>query len=155
MVDLPQEPLGGTWADIARAMAGWAAWGAGVSLLPFVMVALFFRLQQGDWPDLASLFGAGQALLVSVGMFASAVREMLKKRQRDSPTASILGWLATLSLAASMGVYGFIQNDVLADRTRNPTQEHEVAVASLILLGLGVLTAASSVGLSKRLEAAP
>jgi hypothetical protein len=141
-----------SWVS-ARAMLAWIAWGAGVALFPFGLATLFFRYKQGSWPGLSPLFGSGQAFLVCVGMFATAAREMLKKRDRDNVAASFIGWLANLSLGASMAAYGFIQNDVLAGRVQSVRQQRDVATVSLVLLALGIATAASSIGLAKRFEA--
>ena len=132
---------------------GWLAWGAGVSLTPFLIVGFFYHYSNGAWPSRQVLFGTGQGLLPCVGMYGTAIREMQRPDLRVTWLGSSLGWVATIALLFTASTYGYLQSELqhqggtFSQQTGN--KEHDVATLTVVLLVLAVVTATGCVMLTK------
>lgn len=138
----------------------WLGFSAFFSILPLLMAyGLIWHAQQHHAPPMNELMGSGQGMLVSIGMFASVVRESGGPKLRRAGSTDFLTWTALASMFIIASVYGFTVNERLhpdpssttaAARARLIQSQHDVVVFSCVLIALGVVSGASAAASASR-----
>ncbi len=118
----------------------WLLSGFGVGLIPLFVNALIvaFTPITLSW---AALFGRGEVLMLSVGLCASAIADVLSATVTKWARRWAVLW-CSISIVAATIIYTV---QVVASRFRVPISEEAVAVVSLLPYAFSVLVSAGCI----------
>lgn len=112
-----------------RELLQWLIFSVIVSLLPFLFVVLN-GLTEGQLPILANLFSGGELQLISVGLAASAMGELLARRSTRKTLEVLAIGLAVVVLILASWWYA---NLTIKIQIGTPIHHGNVAIGSIYL----------------------
>ena len=138
---------------VLGATAKWLGWSLVLSVVPFAVQAFLYFTDEArhEVPHLWQIIGTGQALLTTISLMASGLKEL---HIREVPPAFTSG--VTLAVVVALmfvgAYYGSTANEVLANQLSDEERE-DVACVSAALLGGVVVLALLCVGAAANYKA--